>query len=195
MDERYHGISLLSCLLDEECRKYLKVNSVLSHQTDPLALTPSFLKQGEITTRIDTFLTGYREELSEMKDELFMEHLVGLAKNKLEMFNSLSEETGYYWSEMKTGRLEWEVYRNEVLTLRSFTKEKALTAFDSWLLPSKDGMKRDRRALVIQVIGCGDEVAAQGRPDVDPDAIPGFIDNTVRALHKSVGGKTWGKVY
>jgi hypothetical protein len=130
-----------------------------------------------------------------MKDELFMEHLVGLAKNKLEMFNSLSEETGYYWSEMKTGRLEWDVYRDEVLKLRSFTKENALTAFDSWLLPSKDGKKLDRRVLVVQVIGYGDEAAAQGRPDVDPDAIPAFVDKTVRALHKSVGGKTWGKVF
>ncbi|KAI2493159.1 metalloendopeptidase [Fragilaria crotonensis] len=151
----------------------------------------------EITKRIDTFLQHYKNTLVDMKDEQFMEHLVGLAKNKLEMFNSLSEETGCYWSEIQDRRFDWEVYRNEALALRSITKKTVITAFDKWLLPcDKDGKMRDRRALVVQVIGNGGEACAEGRPCVgESESIPAFVDEQVRAVHASVGGATWGKVY
>jgi nardilysin len=154
-----------------------------------------FHAQDEIAKRIDSFLLDFRNELNDMKKEQFMEHLVGLAKNKLEMFNSLSEETGCYWSEIQDNRFEWEVYRNEALELRSLTKELVLTAFDDWLLPSDEGKKRERRALVVQVIGSGETASAHGRPNVDSEAIPAFADEKVRDVHKSVGGTTWGKVY
>ena len=132
-----------------------------------------------------------------MKEEQFMEHLVGLAKNKLEMFNSLSEETGCYWSEIQDKRFDWEVYRNEALALRSLTKEKVITAFEEWLLPrSTDGTLRHRRALIVQVIGNGGEACAEGRPCVvDSESISAYVDEQVRAVHNSVGGATWGQVY
>lgn len=142
-------------------------------------------------------MQDYKLTLNEMKDEQFMEHLVGLAKNKLEMFNSLSEETGCYWSEIQDRRFDWEVYRNEALALRSLTKESVIAAFDKWLLPcNQDGTMRDRRALVVQIIGNGGEACAEGRPCVvDSESIPAFVDEQVRAVHASVGGATWGKVY
>jgi len=130
-----------------------------------------------------------------MTPEQFMEHLVGLAKNKLAMFNSLSEETGCYWSEIQDNRLDFEVYRNEALALRSLTKEYVLAAFDEWLLPLKGGKRCERRALVVQVIGSGDEASAKGRPSVEIESVPSYVEGQVCAVHKSVGGITWGKVY
>jgi nardilysin len=120
--------------------------------------------------------------------EEFMEHLVGLAKNKLDMFNSLSEECDCYWSEIRDRRFDWEVRRHEALKLRGFTKELALAAYDKWLLADKC------RVLVVQVIGNGDGAAAFGRPHVE-GSISAYIDEQVRSVHKSVGGNTWGKVY
>lgn len=129
-----------------------------------------------------------------MKQEQFMEHLVGLAKNKLEMFNSLSAECGCYWSEISDRRYDWEVYRNEALELRSCTKEGALEAFDEWLLPATaSGTPRKRRALVVQVIGAGEEASAIGRPSADD--IPLYVDEQVNELLERIGDKTWGKVY
>ena len=46
----------------------------------------------DIVARIDRFLTNFRQELEDMSAEDFMEHLVGLVTQKLDMFNSLSEE-------------------------------------------------------------------------------------------------------
>ena len=100
-------------------------------------------------------MQDYWITLNDMTDAQFMEHLVGLAKNKLEMFNSLSEETGCYWSEIQDRRFDWEVYRNEALALRSLTKDKVITAFDEWLLPcGKDGKPCHRRALVCDLVVC-----------------------------------------
>jgi secreted Zn-dependent insulinase-like peptidase len=94
-----------------------------------------------------------------MTQEQFMEHLIGLAKNKLAMFNSLSEETGCYWSEIQDNRFDFEVNRNEALALRSLTKEYVLAAFDEWLLPLNGGKRCERRALVVQVIGAATKPA------------------------------------
>ena len=134
--------------------------------------------------------------LNEMKPEQFMENLVGLAKNKLEMFNSLSEESGCYWNEIQEGRLDWEVHRNEALALRSLTKADAIAAYDEWLLPGTHGSRRNRRALVVQVIGNGDDECTKGRPTVkEGESIPAFCDYQVKAVHDLVKGATWKKVY
>jgi secreted Zn-dependent insulinase-like peptidase len=171
----------------------MDVSGLLLDLTDLFSSLSS--SQNEITQRIDTFLLEYRTTLNDMTREQFMEHLVGLAKNKLEMFNSLSEETGCYWSEIQDNRFDFEVYRNEALALRSLTKEYVLAAFDDWLLPLEDGQRRERRALVVQVIGSGDEASAEGRPNVEAESIPSYVDGQVRVVHKTVGGNTWGKVY
>jgi secreted Zn-dependent insulinase-like peptidase len=126
-----------------------------------------------------------------MKEEQFMENLVGLAKTKLERFNSLSEETGCYWTEIIDGRLDWEVYRNEVLALRSLTKDQVLEAFEQWLLPSHG----KTRKLVVQVIGDGSTACGIGRPNVDSDDISHFITTQVQNLQKVLGKSTWEKVF
>jgi secreted Zn-dependent insulinase-like peptidase len=126
-----------------------------------------------------------------MKEEQFMEHLIGLAKTKLERFNSLSEETGCYWTEIVDGRLDWEVYRHEVLALRSLSKDQILESFEQWLLPSH-GKSRE---LVVQVIGDGSTPCGVGRPEVEIDDISHFITNQVQSLRKVVGKSMWEKVY
>ena len=46
--------------------------------------------------RIEKFLFDFRKTLVDMSRAEFMEHLAALAKQKLDMFNSLSDETGAY---------------------------------------------------------------------------------------------------
>jgi nardilysin len=140
--------------------------------------------------RIERFLVDYRQTLADMTPADFMEHLAGLAKQKLDMFNSLSEETGHYWSEIRDGRYIWEVEREEVLCLKSITKPQALDAFDRWLKPGNN----KRRRMAVQVI-CSEGEASGGRPEVDPEAIGDYIDGCVTDFHKYCKNQTFGKIY
>jgi secreted Zn-dependent insulinase-like peptidase len=148
----------------------------------------------ETVERIDKFLMDYRTELSDMKDDDFMEHLVGLAKNKLDMHNSLSEESDSLWGEIRDGRHEWEHPRNEAVCLRSITKERVLASYDEWLLPTTDGYPRKRRMLSVQIIGSGEGPASLGRPEIDDSALGYHVDEAVQSYRKAIGNATWGKI-
>ena len=109
----------------------------------------------ETNNRIDDFLSSFRSELESMDRDTFVEHLVAIAKRKLEGFDSLEEETSSHWSEIVERRYDFEAYRKEVQCLRTLTKDEVITAYDDWLLPvcQKEGKPTKRRRLVIQVIG------------------------------------------
>ena len=126
-----------------------------------------------------------------MNDETYMENLVGLAKKKLEMFNSLHEATDLYWNEIVHGRYEWEVYRNEALCLRGISKDELIKAYDELLYPGgADGKKRERRCISVHVIGTN-KAACAGRPDIKADRIGEEVDRMISLLQNSIGGAIW----
>lgn len=137
----------------------------------------------EITDRIEQFLSDYRKELVEMKSETFMEHLVGLAKKKLDMFHSLSDECGSFWGEITDGRFEWQAWRHETIILRSITKEQTIKAYDDWLTPGNVL----RRRLIVQVLG------GEGRPKVNDSEVMQIMEDSVSAFHGKMTS-TWGKI-
>ncbi|EED90699.1 probable metalloprotease, partial [Thalassiosira pseudonana CCMP1335] len=107
----------------------------------------------EASNRIDTFLQQFRSELASMDNTTYLEHLAGLAKNKLEMFDSLEDECSSHWSEIVERRYDWEAHRAEVLTLRCISREKLLHAYDEWFNPvCSTGQPNKRRKMVIHVI-------------------------------------------
>lgn len=147
----------------------------------------------ETNTRIDDFLSSFRSELDSMDRDTFVEHLVAIAKRKLEGFDSLEEETSSHWSEIVERRYDFEAYRKEVQCLRTLTKDEVITAFDDWLLPvcQKEGKPTKRRRLVIQVIGSGDGANSLGRPVVESDGTGDYIEGLVEQFHHSVNHETW----
>ena len=145
--------------------------------------------------RIDKFLSDYRQELNGMKEDDFMEQVVGLAKNKLDMFNSLTEECNALWGEIRDGRYDFQIHRNEAVFLRSVTKKRVLDAYEEWLSPtSANGTPNKRRMLVVEVIGPSEGPASGARPVVDESKVREYIDENVRSFQKSVGNETWGKI-
>ena len=103
-----------------------------------------------------------------MDNKTFMEHLVGLAKNKLESFDSMEDETASHWAEIKEGRYDFEAYRKEALCLRSISKDQLTAAYDEWLYPMcKDGKPKKRRRMIVHVIGSGEGAASLGRPTIE----------------------------
>ena len=148
----------------------------------------------ETNNRIDDFLSSFRSELESMDRDTFVEHLVAIAKRKLEGFDSLEEETSSHWSEIVEHLYDFEAYRKEVQCLRTLTKEEeVITAYDDWLLPvcQKEGKPTKRRRLVIQVIGSGDGANSLGRPVVESDGTGDYIEGLVEQFHHSVNHETW----
>jgi secreted Zn-dependent insulinase-like peptidase len=120
--------------------------------------------------RMEQFLTEYRQILVDMSQTDFTEHLAALAKRKLDMFHSLSEETNHLWSEIRDGRLD---------------------AFDRWLFP---GDNNKRRRMVVQVI-CSEGPASEGRPEVPTNSVMVYNDTCVKEFHKYCKGQTFGRIY
>jgi nardilysin len=142
--------------------------------------------------RLDKFIGDFRQILVDMKPSDFVHHLVALAKQKLEMFSSLGEETDHYWSEIRDGRYLWSVEREEVVYLRSFTKEDVLKAYDEWLAPES----KTRRRLAIQVISSEGD-ASVGRPEIEKDInVSAFNDQCIKEFHsKHCKNQTFGRIY
>ena len=150
-------------------------------------VTPSKTAE-ETRARIDQFLQDYRQTIENMKDDEFMEIMVGLANDKLNMFNSMPEETNHYWGEITEHRYQWEDHREEVVHLKSITKEMTLKAYDEWLLNKK------RKQLTVCVIA-GEGPASNARPDVKSEDVSEFNDNAVKEIHTACKNQTYGRVY
>jgi len=144
----------------------------------------------EVNDRIEKFLHEFREEITNMSKETYMENVVSLAKNKLEKCNSLEEEAGNLWYEIVENRYNWEVRRDEAYALRSITKEQVIKAFDTWLCPTNDS----RRRFIVHAIGTNEGVSSLNRPIIPIDDVRDTIDKKVKAFHKANGNKTWGKI-
>jgi len=145
----------------------------------------------ETEDRIERFLLEFRQTLLDMSKEDFMGHLVGLAKEKLNMFNSLSEQTSHIWDEIRDGRYLWEAEIIEVRYLKSITKEQTLKAYDQWIFPEN----KKRRQLIVKVVA-SEGPAASGRPDdVNTDGAEKYNDSCVDSFHAFCKYQTFGKIY
>ena len=146
----------------------------------------------EAEDRMEKFIRDYRQTLVDMKPPDFIHHLVALSKKKLDMFNSLQEETNHYWSEIREGRYHWDVDREEVICLRSVSKEETLKAYDEWLSPESN----TRRRVAIQVISSEGDASA-GKPEVANGVeISEYNDARVQEFHtKHCKNQTFGRIY
>jgi nardilysin len=148
----------------------------------------------EIDDRIEAFLLEFRQHLEEMSTGDFLEHLASLAKHKLDMFNSLSDETGHYWSEIRNGRYLFQVEREEVLCLKGISQSQVLNAYDKWIYPGeKNGKANRRRRLSVQVMGC--EALSSFFDSASPKGIEDFNDARIKEFHKQCKNQTFGKIY
>ena len=148
----------------------------------------------EVSHRIDRFLREFREEVSNLKHDEFTKHLAGLASNKLQMYNSLEEECNVWWAEILDGRYDWEAHRNEALQIKGLIRSDILAAYDDWLFPACNGCLKQRRCLIVHVIGASDGPASHGRPVLVTGSMSSAIDNQVDAYHAGSKHVTWGKI-
>jgi nardilysin len=141
----------------------------------------------EVCHRIDSFLLSFREDILKMSREEFVEHVIGLAKSKMEKCDSLEEETGEFWYEIIESRYDFEVHRNEAERLRAIQKQDVLDGFDKWLNPKV----ASRRKIEVCAIGISEGNASQGRPSVEDENVNDYIDDKVSEFHQKTSGKTY----
>mmetsp|Transcript_4670 Transcript_4670/g.6622 ORF Transcript_4670/g.6622 Transcript_4670/m.6622 type:complete len:1236 (+) Transcript_4670:57-3764(+) len=144
----------------------------------------------DVTKRLKRFLIDFKEEISSISDEMLLENLVGLAKNKLQKYNSLEEECINIWSEIIENRYDWEVYRNEAIALRAVTKPQLMSFYDKWIV---EQIKNDR-VLVVHAIGSSEGAASAGKPSTFGNT-GRQIDAVVSDFHKVAHNKHWGKIF
>jgi len=155
-------------------------------------VTTSSCSAEEVTGRLDRFLVEFRPDLLNMENEVFREHVIGLAKNKLHMYNSLEEECGTLWGEIIESRYDWEAHRDEAVYLKSVTKDEVTAAYDKWLFPTEvSGEMRERQRLVVHVIGSGEGPSSSGHPELDSEVIDAEVENQIRAFHEAAGSNAW----
>jgi nardilysin len=153
-------------------------------------VTTNVKTAAEVVERIDKFIVDFRNDLVNMAMKDYHEHVVGLAKQKLEMYNKLSEETDALWSEIDNGRFEWESWRNETVCLKDINKDDVLKALDEWILPGKK-----RHIVSVQVIGDGKTDASIGRPILKECAsVTDYADESIQEFHKICKSQIWGRV-
>lgn len=99
-------------------------------------------------------------------------------------------QTGHYWSEIRDGRYQWQVEREEVIVLKTITKEQALESYDRWL--GAGNVKR--RRVAIQVIS-SEGPASDGRPEITSESIGDFNDECIKDFHKHCKNQTFGRIY
>jgi secreted Zn-dependent insulinase-like peptidase len=122
-----------------------------------------------------------------MSREEFMEHIIGLAKSKLEKCDSLEDETSNFWYEIIESRYDFEVHRNEAERLRTINKQEVLDGFDKWLNPNF----AHRRKIEVCAIGISEGNGCEGRPIIEDDNVNDYIDRLVSEFHQKTGGKTY----
>jgi secreted Zn-dependent insulinase-like peptidase len=167
-----------------------------------------------VLERVETFWRFWRQELETMSNADFVEHLSGLATQKLDRFDGLSDETDSLWEEIADGRFEWQAWRDEAVVLRTITKEQVVNAFDTWVQPADP---KKRRILVVRVIAApvaaatdenededdsaADEStrvpqhASDGRPEIAFGDVGYYVDNQVSDFRKKVcKQQTWGRI-
>jgi hypothetical protein len=113
-----------------------------------LKIVSSVKTSDEITKRLNEFLLEFREEtLVKMKEDEFLENVIGLAKIKLQSFDSLEAECSHYWSEVVERRFSYDVSREEVCILQGIKKDDVLKVFDDFFL---DDSKK--RVLIVKIV-------------------------------------------
>ena len=146
----------------------------------------------EVVDRLEKFLVDYRVELENMTTEKFLEHCVGLVRNKLLKSDNLEEECSSHWEKIieRKDAIDWEQSRNEAVELRGITKKEVIVAFDKWLAPFSNQQKPNkRRRIIVKVIGSSEK----SHSEMQEEDISCAVDDEVRKAHSAIGNNTWGK--
>lgn len=144
----------------------------------------------EIEARIEKFLMDFRAILSNTSHKDYIAHRNGLAKRKVEAFNSLSEQTNHFWTEIRDGRYNFQVELDEVLVLRDISQSQLVEAYEKWLYPEGSGTRRRFSVNVVTV----DSLISEA-PDLTQERSSDFNDERVQAFREICNNQTYGPIY
>ncbi|VAH64721.1 unnamed protein product [Triticum turgidum subsp. durum] len=145
---------------------------------------PSYLD-----SRIDEFFKTFESKIHELSDKDFKRNVKSLIDSKLEKFNNLWEESGFYWGEIEAGTLKFDRVESEVALLRELKKEEFIEFFDEYIKVDAP----QRRTVSVQVFS-GNHLAEfkKAIAEADPPKTCRITDifgfKRSRPLHRSLKG-------
>jgi len=135
--------------------------NLLVQSTQPI----DFLK-----TRMDSFLIGFEHHLLEMTDAEFSEAKAGYIALKKKRFDSLSEQSGFLWTEIAQRTLLFDRKQREIDVLKQLTLQDVLGLYRDVVLDVWQ-----RRRISIELYGAGGKV-------VDDGSVPILRANNTAAI-------------
>ncbi|CAH2063830.1 unnamed protein product [Thlaspi arvense] len=86
-----------------------------------------------IDSRVESLLKDLESKLYKMSDQEFKSNVTALIDMKLEKHKNLSEESWFYWGEIKNGTLKFNRIDAEVAALRELKKEELIDFFGKYI--------------------------------------------------------------
>lgn len=108
-------------------------------------------------SRIDAFLTSFRESLASMDPAEFAQNRDALVAQKLERHKCQGEEVDVIWEAVEARHYDFATRETEAAMLKTLTMEDVLAFYDRYLLPGAP----TRRQLQVRVY-CGGHAASEG---------------------------------
>ncbi|KAL0724770.1 hypothetical protein Bca4012_039369 [Brassica carinata] len=88
---------------------------------------------GHIDSRVESLLKDLESKFYNISEEEFKSNVTALTDMKLEKHKNLSEESRFYWGEIKNGTLKFNRIEAEVAALRELKKEELIEFFDEYI--------------------------------------------------------------
>ncbi|CAF2059202.1 unnamed protein product [Brassica oleracea var. botrytis] len=86
-----------------------------------------------IDSRVESLLKDLESKFYNMSDEEFKSNVTALTDMKLEKHKNLSEESRFYWGEIRNGTLKFNRIEAEVAALREIKREELIDYFDEYI--------------------------------------------------------------
>ncbi|WWC92904.1 uncharacterized protein L201_007866 [Kwoniella dendrophila CBS 6074] len=101
-----------------------------------------------VENRIESFLNGLKQTISDMTDDEFEKHKQSLIQKKSEKPKNLSEESKRFWGRVKDRYYEFSKRENDVEALKKITKSDILELYNGFITTDSD--KRSKLSIHLK---------------------------------------------
>jgi len=146
-------LMLFSQLTEEPCFDNLRTKEQLGYivfsgtKFSPTTMLYRVLVQSERTaqyleSRINAFLSGYRETLEKMSDKELNGHINALIIKRTEKLKNLNQESSRLWGHISSEYYDYEQIDADVETIREITKNEMIDFYNKYIDPSSPGRSK-----------------------------------------------------
>ncbi|OWO99030.1 hypothetical protein B2J93_6607 [Marssonina coronariae] len=140
--------------------------------------TPEYLE-----SRIDSFLTGFKDTLEQMTDSDFEGHKRSLITKRLEKLKNLDQESNRLWAHIDNEWFDFALVHEDAAHVRTLTKPDMIDFYDRFILPSSP--LRSKLAVHLN---------AQTPSSTDTSTAAGVIEKSMKVLGLDKNSEDQGEI-